>query len=267
MNMKKKLVKNTIEYFKNKSARIPSSFIPSTKEEQFKFYDRERLLLKDLLKTASEDTTNPGKNFVNDLNKTKALSYINNLKENEESSTKLTQVGNVAEEINKKFSIKKVEGTKRSKRVGLLGYKVGMMTVWDKFGVAYPLSVIKIENCQVTQVKTKETDKYDAIQVGVGSKDPYNATKPMIGHFIKNDIPIKRHVKEFKVTPENLLPVGYTLSVRHFTPGQLVDVKGISKGKGWQGVMTRWNFSGGFKTHGCSLKHRAAVNFNIKFYF
>lgn len=257
--MKKKIVKNTIEYFKNKSARIPSAFIPTTKEDQFRAYDIERQLLKDLLKTASEDGTTPAKNFANELNRTKALSYVNEINENEQSLAKFPQIGNIAEEINKKFSIKKVEGTKRSKRAGLIGYKVGMMTVWDKFGVAYPLSVIKIENCQVTQIKTKETDKYDAIQVGVGSKEAHNATKPMIGHFIKNDIPIKRHVKEFKVTPENLLPVGYTLSVRHFTPGQLVDVKGISKGKGWQGVMTRWNFAGGFKTHGCSLKHRGGV--------
>ena len=259
MNMKKKFVKSTIDYFKNKSARIPSAFIPSTKEEQFRQYDRERQLLKDVLKTVSEDESNPAKNLVNELNRTKALSYVNDIKENK--GQKFSEIGNVAEEINKKFSIKKIEGTKRSKRVGLLGSKVGMMTVWDKFGVAYPLSVIKIENCQVTQVKTKETDKYDAIQVGVGSRDPKNATKPMIGHFIKNEIPIKRHVKEFRVTPENLLPVGYALTVRHFVPGQLVDIKGISKGKGWQGVMTRWNFSGGFKTHGCSLKHRAAVIF------
>ena len=56
------------------------------------------------------------------------------------------------------------------------------------------------------------------------------------------------------------MPVGYALTARHFVPGQLVDVKGISKGKGFQGVMVRWNFAGGFKTHGCSLKHRAAVN-------
>ena len=95
--------------------------------------------------------------------------------------------------------------------------------------------------------------------MGVGSKDVKNAKKPMIGHFIKNDLPIKRHVKEFRVTPENLLPIGYTLTARHFVPGQLVDVKGISKGQGMQGVMTRWNFAGGFKTHGCSLKHRAGV--------
>jgi len=255
--MKKKLVRNTIEYFKNKSARIPSSLIPSTKEEQFKNYDRERLLLKDLLQNATEDETQSSKNFFNELNRTKALAYVNEIQEM--PSKKVVEVRNVAEEINKKFNIKKVEGSRRSKRVGLLGYKVGMMTIWDKWGVAQPLSVIKIDNCLVTHVKTEETDNYFAIQVGVGSKQPQNATKPMIGHFIKNDLPIKRDLKEFKVTSENLLPVGYALTVRHFVPGQLVDVKGISKGKGFQGVMTRWNFAGGFKTHGCSLKHRAAV--------
>jgi 50S ribosomal protein uL3 len=263
MNMKKKLAKNTIEYFKNKSARIPSALIPSTKEEQFKAYDRERQLLKDLLNNVSEDGSQSAKNFFNELNRTKALSYVNEIQES--PLQKVNEVRNVAEEINKKYNIKKVEATKRTKRVGLIGYKVGMMTIWDKWGIAHPLSVIKIDNCQVTQVKSEETDKYFAIQVGVGSKEPQNATKPMIGHFIKNDLPIKRHLKEFRVTAENLLPVGYALTVRHFVPGQLVDVKGISKGKGWQGVMTRWNFSGGFKTHGCSLKHRAAVKY-LNFY-
>jgi 50S ribosomal protein uL3 len=257
MNVKRKLFKNTLEYFKNKTAKIPSGLVAPTKEDQFKEYDKQRELLKDLLKTVSEDKSSSARNFAAEMNRTKALSYVNNISEKE--NFKLIENKNLADEINQKFDVKKVEGNKRSKRVGLLGYKVGMMTVWDKFGVAYPLSVIKVENCQVTQIKTKETDNYNAIQVGVGSKAVYNAKKPMIGHFIKNDIPIKRDLKEFMVTPENFLPVGYTLSVRHFSPGQLVDVKGISKGQGWQGVMTRWNFAGGFKTHGCSLKHRAAV--------
>ena len=77
-------------------------------------------------------------------------------------------------------------------------------------------------------------------------------------------MPPKKNLKEFKVDPENLLPVGYMLGVKHFLLGQLVDVRAKSKGKGTQGVMTRWNFAGGFASHGCSRKHRHGVKNLIK---
>jgi large subunit ribosomal protein L3 len=134
-----------------------------------------------------------------------------------------------------------------------------MTVAWDKHGIQFPLTVIKIDNCQVTQVKTVETDKCNALQLGVGHREPKNLSKAMIGHFIKNNISPKKDVKQFRVTPENTLPVGYMLTARHFVPGQFIDVVAKSKGRGMQGVMYRWNFRGLFATHGCSIKHRAIV--------
>lgn len=80
--------------------------------------------------------------------------------------------------------------------------------------------------------------------------------KPQAGHFLKHNLPPKRNLTEFKVTPENFLPVGYQLSPRHFRIGQFVDVQAISKGKGFQGTMKRWNFDGQFASHGNSVSHR-----------
>jgi large subunit ribosomal protein L3 len=136
---------------------------------------------------------------------------------------------------------------------------MGMTGAWDKWGVWYPLTVIKIDSCQVTQIKTIEKDKYYALQLGVGNPKPHEVTKPIAGHLMKNDIPPKKNFKEFIITPENVLPVGYMLTCRHFVPGQLVDVTSTTKGKGTQGVMYRWNFKGNVATHGCSLNHRHSV--------
>ena len=167
---------------------------------------------------------------------------------------------NIAEEINKKFKINKVENTTRElKRTGLIGYKIGMTGVWDKFGTWHPLTVIKIDRCQVIAHKIKEKDNYYGIEIGCGELRVEKTTKPMLGHFIKNGVPPKRDISEFQVSKENLLPPGYVLTVRHFIPGQFVDIQGVSKGKGWAGVMKRWNFKGGVSSHGNSLNHRAAV--------
>lgn len=141
-------------------------------------------------------------------------------------------------------------------RIGLVGTKVGMMSLFDRFGVAVPLTVIKVDSNQITKVekiKTKE-DRY-FVEVGGG----YNpkATLSMKGHFYKNNIPPKKYVGGFKVTSDALLPVGYMLTVRHFMVGQIVDIRAVTKGKGTQGVMARWGFSGGSATHGNSLSHRA----------
>jgi large subunit ribosomal protein L3 len=84
-----------------------------------------------------------------------------------------------------------------------------------------------------------------------------NLTKPLAGHFLKNNLPPKDDLCEFPVSPENHLPVGYYLGPRHFSIGQFVDVKSLSKGKGFQGVMKRWNFDGQSASHGNSLSHRA----------
>lgn len=222
--------------------------------------DYERIKLKDFMEILKDDKTKPGQDLKNELEKMRSLSYVNDIvSKPEKKILKKEDYYSRADEINKKFAIKKVEPSKHSIRTGLLGYKVGMTVAWDKYGIQFPLTVIKIDNCQVTQVKTVETDMCNALQLGVGHREPKNLTKGMIGHFIKHNISPKKDVKQFRVTPENILPAGYMLTARHFVPGQYVDVVAKSKGRGMQGVMYRWNFKGLFATHGCSIKHRAAV--------
>jgi len=122
---------------------------------------------------------------------------------------------------------------RNSKRVGLLGYKMGMTHIWDKWGKLTACSVIQVDRCQVTQVKSKAHDGVNSIQVGIGELLLSRMKKPQIGHLLKNNIPPKADFGEFVVTPENFLPLGYMLGPRHFRVGQLVDVKSVSKGKGF----------------------------------
>lgn len=124
------------------------------------------------------------------------------------------------DEINKQFPLVETRQIDRhSKRSGAIGYKVGMTHFWDKWGKLQPCTVIQLDRCQVTQVKTKEHDGVDAIQVGCGSMLPQKMKKPQIGHLLKNNIPPKRDFAEFKVTKENMLPLGYCLGPRHFKIG------------------------------------------------
>ena len=253
----KRFSKNFIDKFQQSlslSAPIPDSSVPNAM-----ISDIERLKLKDLMNTLLYDETNAGKDLKRELDSLKSLYYVNEIANKPEPQIlKKEDYYNRGSEVNKKFEIKKVEGTKTSVRTGLLGYKVGMTMAWDKFGTCFPLTVVRIENCQVTQVKKADTDKYYALQLGAGHREPKRLTKGMVGHLIKNNIPPKKDIREFKVSPDNLLPVGYMLSVRHFKPGNFVDVTAKSIGKGFQGVMKRWNFKGLVATHGCSVKHRAA---------
>jgi large subunit ribosomal protein L3 len=136
---------------------------------------------------------------------------------------------------------------------------MGMTGEWDKFGIYFPLTVLKVDRCQVVQAKTKEKEGYYALQLGIGEKRLKKVTKSLTGHFVKANVPPKVHLREFRVSPENMLPPGYMLGPKHFVVGQYVDIRSISRGKGTQGVMHRWNFAGGFATHGNSRKHRAAV--------
>jgi 50S ribosomal protein uL3 len=224
----------------------------------FKFNEINRLKLNQFNEVLKQDNSKAGFDFQKTLQEMKSLSYVNEIKQKEPP----IEYYNRAELLNKRMaSPTPIEPTKDSKRCGLLGYKVGMISVWDKFGTIQPLTVIKIDNCQVTQVRTEDKDKKWALQLGVGSRKPKHMTKAEIGHLILNDIPPKQYLKEFRVTQENILPIGYLLSVRHYSPGQYVDVVATSKGHGFQGVMKRWNFGGGFATHGNSLKHRSIVKF------
>ena len=131
-----------------------------------------------------------------------------------------------------------------------------MLAIWDKWGRRYPATVVQLDNLEVVQTKTEETDGYTAVQLGVGEAKRTRVNKPLAGHFARAGVTPKRKLQEFRVTPDALLSIGTKVEAMHFVPGQKVDVCGISKGKGFQGVMKRWNFGGGRATHGNSLSHR-----------
>ncbi|MGB7588208.1 MAG: 50S ribosomal protein L3, partial [Solirubrobacterales bacterium] len=140
-------------------------------------------------------------------------------------------------------------------RTGLIALKLGMSRVFTEEGNHVPVTVLKVDNCQVVAVRTEEKDKYNAVQLGVGTRRVKNVTKPMRGHFAKAKVEPKRKLAEFRVDKDALLEVGVELSAEHFLPGQFVDVTGISIGRGFQGVMKRHNFGGLRATHGVSVSH------------
>jgi large subunit ribosomal protein L3 len=142
-------------------------------------------------------------------------------------------------------------------RSGLIAQKLGMTRVFTPEGAHVPVTVLKVDNCQVVAVKTAEKDGYSAVQLGVGTAKVKNVPKPMRGHFAKAKVEPKRKLAEFRVAPDALLEVGAELSVEHFVAGQFVDVVGTSIGKGFAGAMKRWNFRGLRATHGVSVSHRS----------
>src|SRR5437899_203812 len=137
---------------------------------------------------------------------------------------------------------------------GLLGQKLGMTQVFLDSGRAVPVTVIEAGPCRVSQVKTKDRDGYSAVQLAYREQPDRKVSKPVKGHFAKANLPAHRHVREFRATGE--VRVGATVTVSLFTKGELVDVVGVSKGKGFQGVVKRHHFAGGPETHG-SMFHRA----------
>lgn len=142
-------------------------------------------------------------------------------------------------------------------RTGLIARKEGMTRIFDSEGRQVPVTVLKLDNCQVVAVRTEQKDGYSAVQLGVGTRKAKNVGKPQRGYFAKAKVEPKQKLAEFRVTPDNLLNVGAELSVTHFVPGQFVDVAGITKGKGFAGGMKRWNFGGLRATHGVSVSHRS----------
>ncbi|XP_024531187.1 50S ribosomal protein L3-2, chloroplastic [Selaginella moellendorffii] len=144
-----------------------------------------------------------------------------------------------------------------SRRTGLIAVKCGMTAVWDKWGRRIPITVLWADDNQVVQVKTVDHEGFNALQVGCGQKKPKQLSIPELGHFRSKGVPIKRKLKEFQVSEDALLPVGTPLTVRHFVPGQFLDVTGVSIGKGFQGPMKRWGFAGMPASHGASLSHRS----------
>jgi len=159
--------------------------------------------------------------------------------------------------VNEKFNVKKRENVSpMSRRSGLLAYKVGMISTFDKWGHMIPLTVLQVDRCQVIGIKTKEKHGYSAIVLGAGEKSLNTVKHYDIGKFLESNVPAKLDIAEFHIDPENALPLGYMIGARHFTVGQFVDVQARSKGKGFQGVMKRWGFSGQPASHGNSLTHR-----------
>ncbi|WP_158044269.1 50S ribosomal protein L3 [Skermanella pratensis] len=142
-------------------------------------------------------------------------------------------------------------------RSGLIAQKLGMTRVFTDDGEHVPVTVLKVDNCQVVAVRTEETDGYTAVQLGAGTAKVKNVTKPQRGHFAKAKVEPKRKVVEFRVDADALIEVGAEISAAHFIPGQLVDVTGTTIGKGFAGGMKRWNFGGLRATHGVSVSHRS----------
>jgi large subunit ribosomal protein L3 len=138
---------------------------------------------------------------------------------------------------------------------GLIGKKLGMTQIFSDEGIAVPVTVIEVEPSVIIQKKTKETDGYDALQLGYGRIKQKNVTKPLQGHFKKADKGLFRVLREFSLNLEGAEP-GQELTAEVFEPGDYVDIVGTSKGKGFAGVMKRHGFGGGRATHG-SMFHRA----------
>ncbi|MCW2245558.1 large subunit ribosomal protein L3 [Azospirillum fermentarium] len=142
-------------------------------------------------------------------------------------------------------------------RSGLIAQKLGMTRIFTDEGEHVPVTVLKVDGCQVVAVRTEETDGYTAVQLGAGTIKVKNVTQPLRGHFAKARVEPKRKLVEFRVDADALIEVGAELSVAHFVPGQFVDVTGTSIGKGFAGGMKRWNFGGLRASHGVSVSHRS----------
>ena len=141
---------------------------------------------------------------------------------------------------------------------GLIGKKIGMTQIFDEAGKVIPVTVVEAGPCVVTQIKTMENDGYEAIQVGFGDVKVTRVNKPMKGHFDKADVAPKKTLKEFRLESIDGIEVGNILKADTFEVGEIVDVKGTSKGHGTAGAIKRWNFSRLRMTHGTGPNHRHA---------
>ncbi|MDP1633133.1 MAG: 50S ribosomal protein L3, partial [Gallionellaceae bacterium] len=143
--------------------------------------------------------------------------------------------------------------------IGLVGRKCGMSRVFTENGESVPVSVIEVEANRVTQVKTVDNDGYDAIQVTTGEKRAALVNKPKAGHFAKAKTGAGRGLWEFRLNADDVgkFDLGAEIKADIFAEGQIVDVSGVTRGKGFAGTIKRWNFSMGDATHGNSLSHRS----------
>ncbi|MCL2078094.1 MAG: 50S ribosomal protein L3 [Oscillospiraceae bacterium] len=141
---------------------------------------------------------------------------------------------------------------------GLIGKKIGMTQIFSETGKVIPVTVVEAGPCVVVQKKTDENDGYTALQLGYGDISPKGVNKPSQGHFKKNDLPFKRHLREFKLAGAEELNIGDVLKADVFNEGDVIDVSGVSKGKGFQGTIKRHNTSRIKETHGSGPTHRHA---------
>ena len=139
----------------------------------------------------------------------------------------------------------------------ILGKKVGMTSIYDDKGHQVPVTVIEAGPCQVLQVKSIQSDGYNAVQLGFGEKPARLATKPQIGHAKKAGATPKRFVREYRTDDLDAYKPGAMVTVEAFAEVKLVDVSGVTRGKGMQGPMVRWGFAGQSGSHGTERKHRS----------
>jgi large subunit ribosomal protein L3 len=139
---------------------------------------------------------------------------------------------------------------------GVLGEKLGMTQVWDEAGRLVPVTVVQAGPCVVTQVRTSDSDGYDAVQIAYGAIDPRKVNQPMAGHFAKAGVTPRRHLVELRTPDAGEYALGQEVTVEVFEAGQKVDVVGTTKGKGTAGVMKRHGFHGVGASHGAHRNHR-----------
>lgn len=142
-------------------------------------------------------------------------------------------------------------------RTGMIAEKLGMSRILDEKGEHIPVTLLKVDNCQVVSTRTSEKDGYTAVQIGVGTRRAKRVSNAMRGHYAKAKVEPKAKLVEFRVSDDALLKVGDQIAVDHFVDGQFVDVTATSTGKGFAGAMKRHNFGGLRASHGVSISHRS----------
>ena len=140
----------------------------------------------------------------------------------------------------------------------IIGTKVGMTQIFSSNGTVYPVSVIQAGPCTVTQIKTSKTDGYNSVQLGYGGKKESKTNKSLLGHFKKSGSDSKKHLKEFRYEKSSSIDLGTEVFIDQFNIGDMLNITGISKGKGFAGHMKRHNFSGGRASHGKNSVMRKA---------
>jgi large subunit ribosomal protein L3 len=141
--------------------------------------------------------------------------------------------------------------------IGLIGKKIGMTTIFGEDRKAVPVTILQAGPCEIVQEKTPENEGYTAVQLGFDPTKEQRVTKPLLGHFHKAGTKVYKKLKEIRLDKDGGYEVGQLLTVEQFAVGDNVSLSGVTKGKGFQGGVTRWGFAGGPKTHGQSNKFRA----------